>query len=315
MMRSLLIGLFLVAAARPAAAEVVGVVVTGEPTMQPQLVSQLQAWLKKRGYQIEPSPMPPDAVNTLVDCFVIEDDGCARAVIEKRAKSTIVYARVDLQKGGDLERTATLLAYWFAKGQPAAAARQFCSRCNDATLMTVTDALMNALIATTKTGRRTGKLTVTSPVLGAGVRLDGKDVGQTPLYGLEVLTGPHQLVLERGTRRSEPRVVEVRADEELRLEVDVPDGRPERSRSASGRGAPIAMMIGGGALVAGGIALVAVDEDGVRDTATLGVGVGAVGAAAAVGGYLWYRATGRSDAPVVAGTGANGFIAGWAGRF
>src|SRR5512139_2546500 len=125
----------------------VGVVVVGEVTMQPQLAAQLEGWLRQHGHQLVPAPLPPDAINTLTDCFVIEDEGCARKVIEKRSKTqAVVFARIDL-KADSADKTVTLTAYWFDKGHDPIAERRFCERCTDVTLRSTADELMAALTA------------------------------------------------------------------------------------------------------------------------------------------------------------------------
>src|SRR5688500_838697 len=97
----------------------VGVVVVGEVTMQPALAAHLDAWLRQHGHQLSPAPLPPDAINTLTDCFVMEDEACARKVVEKRARTqAVLFARVDLKiEDGQADRTVTLTAYWFDKGR------------------------------------------------------------------------------------------------------------------------------------------------------------------------------------------------------
>src|SRR5688500_7423585 len=131
-MRALALFLLLVASS-PALAGDVGVVVVGEVTMQPQLVAQIEGWLRQHGHQVKPASLPPDAINTLMDCFVIEDEPCARMVVEKRAKTTsVVFARVDLKSGDDVPtRTVTVTAYWFEKSREPIAERRFCERCTD----------------------------------------------------------------------------------------------------------------------------------------------------------------------------------------
>src|SRR5690242_12538281 len=101
-MRTLLPALAIVLAAATAQADdrtksdgaAAGVVVTGEATLQPQLVAQLEGWLREHGHPLVSSALEPDAINTLIDCFVIEDQSCARSLVEKRSKAaTIVFAR------------------------------------------------------------------------------------------------------------------------------------------------------------------------------------------------------------------------------
>jgi hypothetical protein len=127
----------------------VGVVVTGEATLQPQLASQLEGWLKERGHVVQPSSLEPDAINTLIDCFVIDDIGCARAVVEKRAKAqTIVFARVEMTPNrSDGSRDIAISGYWLAKGHEALQERRTCKRCTEKQMRATADDLMLALAA------------------------------------------------------------------------------------------------------------------------------------------------------------------------
>jgi hypothetical protein len=308
--------LIILFASTAARAEEVGVVVTGEATMQPQLVAQIEGWLKRHGHQLVPAPLSPDAVNTLIDCFVIEDEACARRVIEKRAKAkAVVYARVDIQPGGDLEKTVTVLAYWFEKGHPAVAERRFCERCSDPSLRKTTDELMIALDAV---GHKDGKsqLKLTSTPAGARVVIDGKPAGVTP-YDQEVAPGPHELTIELDGRESETRFVTAKASEPVVLEVPL--------TAAGGRSKqlpPLVVMGAGAALFVTGAVMLAIDQDRgpdqppeIRNTGPTGVAFAVAGLAAAAGGYVWYRSVGKHESAPVAAVTHEGAYIGWLGRF
>jgi hypothetical protein len=187
-------------AASTARAEKVGIVVTGEARLQPQLTSQLERWLHDRGHTVVPGALEPDAINTLVDCFVLEDLGCARGVVSARASSrALVYARVEQTTNSDGTRDVSVTGYWFQKDQDAIAERRTCSSCNDDKQFAMVDELMHALAheppppratdkaatppapaAPTGSGETTGSVATTSPetpgrshvlpysVLGAG---------------------------------------------------------------------------------------------------------------------------------------------------
>lgn len=295
-------------------AERVGVVVTGEPTMQPQLVAQLEMWLKKHGHSLVPAPLPTDAINTLIDCFVIEDEGCARSVIEKRAKSNaVVYARVDVQAGGDLEKTVTVSAYWFEKGQSAVAERRFCQRCNDAALRSTAEDLIQALA---KAGHKkgNGKIKVTSKPVGAEVKLDSKPAGKTPLE-LDVIAGPHELAISNGAD-TETRFVEAKPGESTPVDIVFP--------APPNKLFPILTMGAGGGLLLTGIVMIAIDEDKgrrepefIRDSGPAGVGFAIAGIAVAAGGFVWLRMTGKKkrESRPVAAVSADAAYVGWTGRF
>ena len=127
----------------------IGVVVTGEATLQPQLAAQVEGWLRQRGHTVIASALEPDAINTLIDCFVLEDLGCARKLVETRAKSqTIVFARVEITPNEtDGSRTVSIVGYWLQKGHDAIAERRICQRCLEEAMRSTAEDLMTALAA------------------------------------------------------------------------------------------------------------------------------------------------------------------------
>ncbi|CAN5525190.1 hypothetical protein BH11MYX1_BH11MYX1_34270 [soil metagenome] len=127
----------------------VGVVVTGEATLQPQLLSHLETWLRHHGHSIYASALEPDAINTLIDCYVVEDLNCARKVIEARAKSTaIVYARVESAPASNGTRDISIVGYWMEKGHDMMAERRTCHKCTEKQMHEIADDLMLSLAAT-----------------------------------------------------------------------------------------------------------------------------------------------------------------------
>lgn len=128
-------------------AERVGVVVTGEATVQPQLAAQLESWLENHGREVVPGPMEPEAISTLIDCFVLEDLKCARGVVDARSKSkAIVFARAETTQNDDGTRNIAITGYWFQKQKASIAERRVCERCNDQMLHATVDELMLALV-------------------------------------------------------------------------------------------------------------------------------------------------------------------------
>ncbi len=294
----------------------VGVVVVGEATMQPQMAAQLEQWLRQHGHQLAPAPMPPDAINTLIDCFVIEDESCARKVVEKRSKTqAVVFARVDLKVSDDKpERTVTLTAYWFEKNRDAIAERRYCERCTDVTLRSTADELMAAL--TVNLSKDAGTLKLTSTPSGARVLVDGTPVGVTPLE-YDVKTGKHEVTVQHEGSRDDTRDIDVHRGETTQVDVFL-------KSYASTNFFPVVLLGAGGALLATGLVLFAMDEDVpkpvgeqkefYRDTGPLGVGLAISGlVVGGVGGYLLFK-TKRSSTPVAAIT-PGGATLGWAGRF
>lgn len=312
-------------AAAPARAEddTVGVVVTGEATMQPQLVAQLETWLRTHGHDLVSAPLPPDAINALIDCFVIEDQACARKVVERRAKSrAVVFALVDVAVGATaIDRTVTLTAYWLAKGKDAITERRVCARCTDDKMRDGADELM---IALARAGSDRGLVKLTSTPPGASVTVAGKVVGKTPLdYSLR--EGEHQVVLAVPGRPAETRKLAVLRGQTQALDVVFGEQPP----SAPNRTLAYAALGGGAVLALAGGLLFVLDEDmppptgpqepRYRDSAPLGVGLAAGGAVVlAIGAYLVLRAPGRGAdrrATPTAAVVPGGGMLGWAGRF
>ena len=309
---ALLVLLMLVGTARAD----VGVVVAGEATMQPMLVRQIEGWLTENGHTLVPNAMPADAINTLTDCFVIEDETCARAVIEKRGRTkSIIFARVELQAGGDIDKTITVTAYWFENGQKVASARRFCERCSEATLKTTADDLLAQLL---KAGPKAlGRLKLSSNPTGASCAIDGKPAGATPLEQ-DLAPGDHEVVVTRDRHRTEKRKIQIKAGETSAIEVALVERAPGSSRTLL----PMVTMGAGVAMLVTGGVLFAVDKDKgpdepefIRDTAPWGVGIGLAGVIAVGGGYLWYRSTKNHESRPVAAVSRTGSFVGWAGSF
>jgi hypothetical protein len=291
-----------------------GVVVTGEATLQPQLANQLEGWLREHGHSLVSSPLPPDAINTMIDCFVLEDEKCARGVFEKRAKSSsIVYARVDVTAATDGERDITVTGYWFEKGHDAIADRRLCEKCSDQNLHGITEELMAAL---SRAGQRAGHLKLTSSPLGARVLVDGKPAGVTPL-DYELAPGDHQITISHPSREPEARQVTIRGGETTML--DVPMAAP--AEPPPSRVFPAVLMGTGAALVVTGAVMLAIDEDPspngppqIRNTGPAGLALGVTGGIAlGFGAYLWFRHSDR--ATPVAAISHDGAYVGWLQRF
>ena len=147
-MRATLVCLLLAYLAATARADDIGVVVTGEATLQPQLSAGVESWLRDHGHGVTPSPLVPEATNKLIDCFVIEDLGCARGVVEGQSKSpAVVFARVDVSPRQDGTRDFTLVVYWIAKGHDPVAERRTCSECTEPGMRETLGTVLAALVA------------------------------------------------------------------------------------------------------------------------------------------------------------------------
>lgn len=155
----------------------VGVVVTGEASMQPQLSATIGAWLQQQGRVVVAAALPPTAIDTIVDCIVIEVPACARTVVETEATSDAVVV-VNVEAAPSREgRDVTIVGYWFAKGRDPVVQRANCSQCPDAA---VRDAVENMMFSLSGTTPRVGPTPVAiqqSPPADSEPALDGLALG------------------------------------------------------------------------------------------------------------------------------------------
>lgn len=120
-----------------------GVIVTGEGAMLPQTLAQIEGWLSHHGRPVIASPLPPDAISEMMNCFVLGHLNCARDIVDARAKSgTVIYVEVDPKRG---TRDLALTIYWFDKGRAAIGGRGACERCTNDVLSAVTNDLLTKL--------------------------------------------------------------------------------------------------------------------------------------------------------------------------
>lgn len=296
----------------------VGVVVDGEGTVLPQLVSHLENWLRTRGYDLVASPLQPEQISTLIDCVVVADTGCASKVVLKHSRSaSVVLVRITVKAGSDaLDRTVELRGYWLAKGADAFSVNQTCARCTDELFRTTASKLIEALAASASTR---GRVQITSTPSGAKVTVDNKPLGETPIdYSLPF--GNHSIYIQLDGWIPQRRPLAVQRGVPAALEVTL-----EQPRTHS-KLLPISLIVAGGLAIAGGATLFALDEDksppegrqekDYFDSALGGVALGAAGVAAAGVGIFLYIHTAKKDGmPTVSLLPSGGGAVGWIGSF
>jgi hypothetical protein len=286
----------------------VGVVVTGaavggNTSLQLDVASHLEAWLRKHGHTIVPSPLSKDAVITIANCFQLDDLKCARGVVEQRSKAdSVVFARIE-PAGKDL----TFTTYWFVKGHEVISERRVCEQCSDEDWHSLTDTMMKTLA---QSQVETGKLHVESEPSGLIVMIDNSEVGATP-YEHELPVGQHSVALTNAGVIVARKDVEIHEGKTKRLMIETGVEHHSRTGPALLLGAGIALIGGGGISLYYGL------QNGkwsYPQATPVGIGLIAAGAGATIGGAILLSQSGRSSAPVAAITPDSAYL-GWVTRF
>jgi len=311
---TLAIAVMLALAAPARAGRNVGVVVTGESWMQPQLAAQIATWLSQHGHTPVASTMAPETLAALNDCFVIGDQGCARNVVEKAVRAaSVLYARIDAHSNGSDTPDLTLTAYFFDRGHDVIGEKTTCQRCTDQSLRTAADEILQKLVG----GGGLGHLALKSAPPGAKITIDGTAIGITPL-DWDIPPGKHTIQMDMPGRTSGTRdhVVVSNKTDIVVMTLPPVDLSPQPSRAF-----PLALMISGGAAAVAGAGLIAFSpgpdpkQRYYTRTWPPGIAVAAGGAVlAGVGAYLWFRSPRTDSAPVASFTGDSAYV-GWLGRF
>lgn len=320
---ALTLGLLIALASPARAGSDIGVVVTGESWMQPQLVAQIETWLSAHGHILV--QVPADALTALKQCFVTSNDlSCARDVVDKLPKTSgVIYAGVDSRNAAGDTPNLTLTAYWFDKGHDAVGERKNCQRCTDQLLRTATDEILKKLVG----GGDLGHLKLKSAPPGARISIDGTPIGVTPL-DWDLPPGKHTITIDRAGYKpaSQDRVVQSNKSDLIVMTLTADSSGPsdETGSRALPRWVPWAVVGTGAAVAVTGVVFIAIDQDPgpfnpprIRDTAPLGTALvigGAVAAGGAAAYLLWFRSPGTTSTPVTAFTRDSAYI-GWSGRF
>jgi hypothetical protein len=269
----------------------------------------VKSWLHKRGHEVNETPLRADAASNLADCLAIDDQGCARGVIEKiSANDSLIYAYV--QNTG--KRAVSVQMYWFTRGHEGASEKRGCEKCTDEDLDATLD---DMLVALAKSSEVTGRLILRSRPEDLVALVDNNQVGQTPLER-DLPAGKHKIVIMQGGERVGDGTVQIVAGETTKLTLTARSDESYVQKVGS-----VALITAGfGLLVTAGVMISYGSKDGpnemyVYDNATgIGLICGGVGLLGVVGGaLLWPRSTQRTVP--VASVGPAGAYVGFAGRF
>ncbi len=299
----------LLGVANRAHADGVGVVVTGDAAIQPQLAAQMEDWLRQRGHTLIAAPLRPDALAQLLDCIAIEDLACARKIVEAEAQAPrLMFAKAELVTTGRV-RDITLTAYWFSKGAEPMAARRTCSACTDATIHSTVDDVMITLAGQARVDVGTLELSVTPST--AQIRIDGNPGAA----GASLPVGDHVVEVSAPGYTTERRTVTIKGGDKIALSLQL-------AREASRSKLPLVGVGLGVALVAVGITLYATSEEDTgekpeyRDTRAGGIALTGIGAVAIAACAWWYMRSGSTpdSSPSVAVI-PGGATVGWVRAF
>ena len=311
---------FVALPARARADDAVGVVVTGDATLQPKLAAHLQRWLEKHGHTLSESSLSADAITTIDNCFVVGDPACARGVVEARAKTgSVVYAHVETDKSG---KNVTLTAYWFIKGHEPIGERRGCEKCSADAWRGVADTMMDVLASGSPAEH--GRLRLSSHPTGMIVLLDNTQIGVTPLER-DLPVGHHEIKLVHAGREVGSRAVDVASGEtqHVVIKAHLHGDDDAGEGGGSSRVGPLVLLIAGGATLGTGLGFIYVGERNgadqkyiYPDSTPIGIGLSVVGVGAVLGGAIWLAQSGHPDrsTPVVS-AGTHGCYVGWLTRF
>lgn len=321
---ALLVVIALTAPHAASAGTSVGVLVTGDHLKKAPTQQQAEKWMRGHSQRVVTTALPRDAVNSLLNCFVLDDPKCMRSIVDARATTDmLVSIRVDAasKKAKDIRLTID----WFVKGHSPISSRRTCDKCTDAVLRKTIDAMLSALSETVPGFMGTLKVSSTPP--GITVLVDNATVGVTPVE-TRIPVGDYKVQLARDGRVGETKTVSVIGEAVTEIDLEPPTAGtiaddPVRETPAAARPSRLfpGLLIGlGVAAMGAGTALYLTSEEPTgqrptyRDTENLGIGVAAGGGALVLTGVIIVLATKPSQAPTIAVT-PGGATVGWAGSF
>jgi hypothetical protein len=306
-MRWVVVLLVAVVAARQANAST-GVVVVGDEALRKPIAQALEAWLQHHGHEVRGDSLDADGISTITNCLLIDDLGCATAVVDSRSQThDIVFAQVD-----EKHDAIALDVYWLVKGHQPLAERRACEDCTPDLLTGTVDSIMAALAASETAIN--GRISIDSKPRGLTVMVDDRVVGVTPL-SRDVATGTHHVVLVDGTVRVGERDVVIHATESAEITITAQKVvQPSRAPGSVALGLGITAIAVGGVMYA-----LSPTDDGsrymYRDYRPPAIGIAAGGVAVAVAGVLLLLHERHGSSVPLATIDPHGGTLGWAHAF
>jgi hypothetical protein len=119
------VGLLLVlvaAAATPARAGTLGLVVSGDPAKQPVIETTLEPWLSKAGYEVRMGVLEKKEVDKIVDCFILTDQSCAEPTVAGAGVAGLLFVMVEVKRDTKTQKDDVKLTGWLFRACTAATA-------------------------------------------------------------------------------------------------------------------------------------------------------------------------------------------------
>ena len=288
-----------------------GVVVTGDPVLQGQVAARIEGWLKGHDFTVIPTPIDAEGFSTIGNCLLLDDLDCAQGVIETRATAdAVAYVRIEA-----VDADIAVSAWWFVKGHDPTHDHAVCTGCKHDGWRDAADTVM---VSITGANANLGHLKLRSRPSNVLARIDGKKIGPTPVE-LDVSSGDHVIVLERGGKRLARKPFTIASGETASIDIPVkPVAPPRPPREVSNAGQVIAIVAGGLAIVGGGYVIYYGHQANAAydfpHATPIGIGLAGAGVGAVVAGIALYDHGPRRRRPVVSLTPSSAVV-GWAADF
>ena len=291
-LRAFWIALFLLGAVTSASEASTGLRVVGDSRLRVTAEQRIGAWLASHGHQYSERALGAASLAALDECYLRDEPACANKVFASNSESDLfIYVSFEVNAAGARERNVRGSMWLLRKDGEAAVFTQNCDACEEAAIADMIDKL------TERVGSfdpRSGTISLSTTPEGALVRIDGKDVGYTPMTK-DLLSGPHEVALLREGYRVDRHTVRVVARNTIEHEVVLQELAVGSSRKR--RFVTYVTTAMTAALLVGGVTALLLHEDNPCDArqktcfnAKLGGGITLAGAAvmAGVSGYLWW---------------------------
>lgn len=296
---------------------------TATPHHRELAASTIEAIARDAGAPVAKASFSAKEATTIAGCVTAPQAwNCVASVIRGRGLEQVAIVSLVNDTSPDSSPMVVITEQIIVMNlDTAISAQRFCVRCTDDVLVNVTSELTRTMFQdiAVRSGRTV--VTINSTPRGARLVFDGNSIGATD-RSFSTFPGSHTVELELDGYRRESRSVAAVLDKTSVLSVTMrplnappeasADGHRDAQPPQASSLAPKLVMGAGALAVVAGVIVLAFDEKSVTapkgteqrrqyyDTTVPGAVLVVGGVAAGVGGYLWWRHTRSTVAPVVA---------------